>query len=657
MPDKNINNSIDPDKTRLSGDTLSSEDKTQLSQANTPMSQGYLKALTEIDSQFQRSDTQTGFIEAKKHADKALLENRIILNNRFVLIKTLGAGGMGTVYKAQDLRKIEAQDSNPFVAVKILNSDFKNHPDAFIALQRETSRSHTLAHPNIVTVHDFDRDGDTIYMTMELLQGEDLESLLSRHRDKGLNKKQALEIIKDIGTALDFAHKKGIIHSDLKPGNIFVTKDQGTKILDFGIARLALEAQSKDHFDAGRIGAITPAYASLEMLAHKPPDARDDVYAAAIIAYELLTGKHPYQKMPAAVALANHLKPQKIKQLNGSQWRCLAKALEFKRQDRLAQCKDLVKVLTGKKQWKLLQTAGLLLIGAVAWVAYDQYFAAKELRQVMHETLNKAEKCFKNQQYQCSIESANALLEMSAGYQPAIDIKDKAVIAQLVDQIDQCIQQDEFEMACAAAPLQNLTRLIAGSQQLASIQKVLQQKQTEATLYNHRQQATRCFEQNDYRCAINEANSILLMQPQDSSALELISGSNKALENDRVLAAKQHKQYLSRMTRANKCYRQARYSCAINHLNKALQAKPMDESASSLLLKSEFELKKYQANVAKANKIIQDGRKCLNKLNFSCALAKSESALEFVPKYKKALQLKRDATESLRKVKKNIKIE
>ncbi|MDQ7049049.1 MAG: hypothetical protein Q9M92_05710 [Enterobacterales bacterium] len=74
-------------------------------------------------------------------------------------------------------------------------------------------------------------------------------------------------------------------------------------------------------------------------------------------------------------------------------------------------------------------------------------------------------------------------------------------------------------------------------------------------------------------------------------------------------------------------------------------------------MKSEFELKKYRANISKANKIIKDGRNCLNKLNFSCALAKSESALEFVPQYKKALQLKRDATESLRKVKKNIKIE
>ena len=128
------------------------------------------KALTQISQTLHSEKTKQGFADAKHDADKALAENKIILNNRFVLESTLGAGGMGTVYKAQDLRKVEARDPNPYVATKILNSDFKNHPDAFISLQREASRSHKLSHPNIVTVHDFDRDQDTIYMTMELFR-------------------------------------------------------------------------------------------------------------------------------------------------------------------------------------------------------------------------------------------------------------------------------------------------------------------------------------------------------------------------------------------------------------------------------------------------------------------------------------------------------
>ena len=101
-----------------------------------------------------------------------------VLKSRFVLEEKLGSGGMGTVYKARDLRKVEARDRNPFVAVKVLNAEFSAHPEAFIALQREASKSQSLSHPNVVSIFDFDKDGDTPFMTMELLQGRELSDLL-----------------------------------------------------------------------------------------------------------------------------------------------------------------------------------------------------------------------------------------------------------------------------------------------------------------------------------------------------------------------------------------------------------------------------------------------------------------------------------------------
>ena len=298
------------------------------------------EALTQIGNTLHPDNTKQGFADAKHDADKALADNKIILNNRFVLESTIGAGGMGTVFKAQDLRKVEARDPNPYVAAKILNSDFKNHPDAFISLQREASRSHKLSHPNIVTVHDFDRDADTIYMTMELLEGEDLQTLLERHTVGGVPRERALSIIKDYCTALVYAHEKGIIHSDLKPGNIFISENDA-KVLDFGIARLALQSQHQDHFDAGDLGAITPGYASLEMINKQSPDTSDDVYAAAIIAYELLSGEHPFQRKSAAAALALGLKPARINGLSKRQWLALSSALEFKRENRTEQLMNL----------------------------------------------------------------------------------------------------------------------------------------------------------------------------------------------------------------------------------------------------------------------------------------------------------------------------
>ena len=109
------------------------------------------------------------------------LANKKVLKSRFVLDELLGVGGMGMVYKAKDLRKVEAQDRNPFLAIKVLNNDFREHPDAFIALQRESAKSQTLSHPNIVSIFDFDKDGDLPFMTMELLLGEELAAMLKRY--------------------------------------------------------------------------------------------------------------------------------------------------------------------------------------------------------------------------------------------------------------------------------------------------------------------------------------------------------------------------------------------------------------------------------------------------------------------------------------------
>ncbi|RMD66157.1 serine/threonine protein kinase, partial [Candidatus Parcubacteria bacterium] len=160
-----------------------------------------------------------------------------ILKNRFVLEKLIGRGGMGAVFKARDLRKEEARDREPFVAVKVLSGDIRNYPDAFIALQREAKKAQKLAHPNIVIVYDFDRDGGTAYMTMELLEGESLADIIRRH-PHGLPLKEALPIIRGIVEGLDYAHRQGIVHADLKPSNVYVTRSGVVKVLDFGIARV-----------------------------------------------------------------------------------------------------------------------------------------------------------------------------------------------------------------------------------------------------------------------------------------------------------------------------------------------------------------------------------------------------------------------------------
>jgi serine/threonine protein kinase len=261
-----------------------------------------------------------------------------VLKERFELVNVLGEGGMGKVYRARDLLKVEAKDKNPFIAVKTLSGDFRQHPEAFMALQREASKAQRLAHPNIATVFDFDRDGSTIYLTMELMEGEELSSFIKRLPAGGLPVPEAMKLIKQLCDGLGYAHAKGLVHSDFKPGNAFITSDGTVKLLDFGIARASKTRHEVSGvitiFDPSELGALTPAYASLEMFEGEDPDPRDDIYALACVAYELLTGKHPFNKLSAPKILEKGLRPAPIAKLNKRQNRALLNALAINREDR-----------------------------------------------------------------------------------------------------------------------------------------------------------------------------------------------------------------------------------------------------------------------------------------------------------------------------------
>ena len=276
-----------------------------------------------------------------------------VLKGRFILAKIIGSGGMGVVYKAKDLLKVEAKDRDPYVAIKVLSEEFKSHPEAFISLQRESRKSQRIAHPNIVNVFDFDRDGDVVFMTMEYMSGRPLDKLIRQYKSTGLPSDDAWNILKSICSALIHAHSENIIHSDFKPGNIFVTNSGVTKVFDFGIARAVAKVtkfegdiEDRTVFDAGNLGALTPAYASLEMLEGETPDARDDIYALGCIAYEVFSGRHPFNKVPADEAKRQGLVPERLNNITKRQWLTIKKALEFKRKDRIASVEDFTSQLT-----------------------------------------------------------------------------------------------------------------------------------------------------------------------------------------------------------------------------------------------------------------------------------------------------------------------
>ncbi|HJY42123.1 MAG TPA: serine/threonine-protein kinase [Steroidobacteraceae bacterium] len=305
------------------------------------------------------------------------MEPGTVIKKRFVLETMLGKGGMGLVFGAIDRRKEEARDPNPRVALKVLNADFQRHPQAFMALQREARKAQTLAHPNVVTVFDFDRDGDAVYMTMELLTGRTLDSMTREARGKGMKREVALPIIRGIAEGLAYAHRKGIVHSDLKPGNVFIVEDGTAKILDFGIARAvpSMNAEaSKDVFDAGSLGAYTEAYATDEMIDGVDPHPADDMYALGIIAYELLTGFHPYQRHSAPGARKLGLKPAPLKGLKRKEMRAIEACLSLERKRRPQDAGAFLKLFRGVTALQKATFAAAAVLALVAGYQYYQYY-------------------------------------------------------------------------------------------------------------------------------------------------------------------------------------------------------------------------------------------------------------------------------------------
>ena len=218
------------------------------------------------------------------------------LSDRYELGEILGFGGMSEVHKARDTRL------HRDVAVKVLRADLARDPSFYLRFRREAQNAAALNHPAIVAVYDTG-EADTAagplpYIVMEYVEGVTLRDIV--HTEGPLPPRRALEIIADACQALNFSHNHGIIHRDVKPANIMISKNNAVKVMDFGIARALADSHSVTQ-TAAVIG--TAQYLSPEQARGEPVDARSDVYSLGCVLYEILTGEPPFLgDTPLAVA-------------------------------------------------------------------------------------------------------------------------------------------------------------------------------------------------------------------------------------------------------------------------------------------------------------------------------------------------------------------
>ncbi len=270
----------------------------------------------------------------QKYKEMALVQEDS--SQRYRIIRKVGEGGMGTVYKAEDtvLQRI--------VALKILNASLIKDKRSLERFYTEARSTASLSHSNIVTVYDVGQLGEDHFISMEFIEGENFMSLIRNQRQFSIP--QVLYIAIKVLKALDYSHRKGIIHRDIKPHNIMITRQKEIKIMDFGLAVI------RGDMKKGETGIITgtPYYMSPEQIQGQPTDHRTDIYSFGATIFHLITARVPfkgenvfYQHLFETVPSLRQLRPETPDRLEEVVQKCMAK----KREDRYQSAQEVLNII------------------------------------------------------------------------------------------------------------------------------------------------------------------------------------------------------------------------------------------------------------------------------------------------------------------------
>lgn len=429
---------IDEKNSRSSTDAIDRTEK------NTTVSSQVASATPSTKS-FAKSDT-------KQSEQSTTLEKGHIVKNRYVIDSLIGHGGLCDVYRAKDKVLESSGVATPFVALKVLQHEYVDQPETARMLIREAQHTQTLSHPNIIRVFDFGVDNKIYFIVMEYIDGETIEQLIQRSRPSGLPFQNAKILLNQILDALIYAHSLDIVHADLKPANIMIDSSGTVKLLDFGVSKT--ERLKQDQYAAKRrveehqVLGYTPNYASLNIISGNKPCRQDDLFAFACIAYELLSCKHPYNRMPIDLAKKKAIPLKKPAGLPSTLWPALKTLLSDEKSSNELSAKSLKTKMNQNYRAKYFAAASVL-IAISSFAALTHYFHSQLVRleaenvQLNHQL---------HTQHQLINSGADNILELSLSPEihPVVRAgllrhhKD-ALLGKFEQQIDEILNQNNNE--------------------------------------------------------------------------------------------------------------------------------------------------------------------------------------------------------------------
>ena len=267
-----------------------------------------------------------------------------LLGERFLLEEVITDGTIGVVYKASDRTLADGPHDGSRIAVRVLAPELAAQESELRALQREVARIRCLAHPHIARFIDFHHDGDHYYLAVEWLDGRTLASILDSAEAQHIDRVYAFRIARQLGEALDYAHRCGIVHGGIDPAKVMIMPNGDARLFDFGLASFRqrlLENREK----SGGAGVGAMAYSSLQVLGGETPVISDDIFSLACLLYRLVAGYRVFGPRNAAAASQAGMTPQRPQGFTDLQWIAMSNALSYERESRYHGVSDFAAAL------------------------------------------------------------------------------------------------------------------------------------------------------------------------------------------------------------------------------------------------------------------------------------------------------------------------